>query len=384
MDTLNLLVIVSITTLFLSLFLAFFLINVKTEHHLSNRLFAGFILLSAVDVSGVLFNSFFHVPPGISMLRASIIFLQLPTFYLYVYSVLYVDFKLKSRHFFHALPFVFANLILIPRFYSASLEGKTSFLLHSQEMIEIQFTHTFIHIQIVLYLIAAFILLRKARRLYLENYAGASLTFIQWLFQLTIALSMFYTVALLKNVFKFSEYPQISEWLIQGLFVFELMIISWYLFKALNHPELFTKINSKLMLVKDLIKEENIKESTKESDQHQDHDVIKLKKYIQEREPFLNPALTIQNMADDLEVPVRDLSLLINHKLNQHFFDFINTFRIDKAKEILEDPTKSKTTVLEILYEVGFNSKSSFNTAFKKHTGFTPTQYRKNMNSKHL
>jgi AraC-like DNA-binding protein len=89
-------------------------------------------------------------------------------------------------------------------------------------------------------------------------------------------------------------------------------------------------------------------------------------------------------MADDLQIPVRDLSLLINHKLDQHFFDFINSFRIEKAKKILEDSSKNKTTVLEILYEVGFNSKSSFNTAFKKHVGLTPTQYRKNMNNNHL
>ena len=60
-----------------------------------------------------------------------------------------------------------------------------------------------------------------------------------------------------------------------------------------------------------------------------------------------------------------------------NFFDFINQFRIDEARSILKNPEKKQFTVLEILYEVGFNSKSSFNTAFKKHTGLTPTQYRK-------
>lgn len=63
--------------------------------------------------------------------------------------------------------------------------------------------------------------------------------------------------------------------------------------------------------------------------------------------------------------------------MGQNFFNLVNSYRIEKAQEILRDPDKQAITVLEILYEVGFNSKSSFNTAFKKHAGTTPTQYRK-------
>ena len=93
--------------------------------------------------------------------------------------------------------------------------------------------------------------------------------------------------------------------------------------------------------------------------------------------PFLNPSLTILEVSNAIQIPVRDLSVLINHTLGQHFYDFVNIYRIESAMEILKDPAKNKLTVLEILYEVGFNSKSSFNTAFKKHTGNTPTVYRK-------
>ena len=95
-----------------------------------------------------------------------------------------------------------------------------------------------------------------------------------------------------------------------------------------------------------------------------------------EEKPYLNPSLTIQDISADIEIPTRELSILINHTLGQHFFDFINTYRIQDAMIILKDSTKNKVTILEILYEVGFNSKSSFNTAFKNHTGFTPTAYR--------
>ena len=82
-----------------------------------------------------------------------------------------------------------------------------------------------------------------------------------------------------------------------------------------------------------------------------------------------------------MNIKTKDLSILINHNLNQHFFDFVNGYRIRKAMEILQNPKKSELTILEILYEVGFNSKSSFNTAFKKHTGITPTEFRKKHSS---
>jgi AraC-like DNA-binding protein len=130
--------------------------------------------------------------------------------------------------------------------------------------------------------------------------------------------------------------------------------------------------------VSDLLAEEqNIK--TPENTSDSEEELVLLKEYMVKEEPFLNPSITIQNISDEIEIPVRDLSLLINHKLGQHFFDFINSYRIEYAKDILRDASKSKVTVLEILYEVGFNSKSSFNTAFKKHTGVTPTVYRKQL-----
>jgi len=82
-------------------------------------------------------------------------------------------------------------------------------------------------------------------------------------------------------------------------------------------------------------------------------------------------------LAKETGISSCELSILINHHLNKHFFDFINEYRIEKAMELLTNPERKEYTVLEILYEVGFNSKSSFNTAFKKHTGLTPTEYRR-------
>lgn len=139
-----------------------------------------------------------------------------------------------------------------------------------------------------------------------------------------------------------------------------------------------------MKLVSDIILENKNIELQSLNNKEYNSEIIKLKNYMIDKKPFLNPYVTIQEISKDLQIPTRELSVLINHTLGQHFFDFVNTYRIENAKKILKDHAKSKETILEILYEVGFNSKSSFNTAFKKHTGFTPTEYRKTLDNSTL
>lgn len=376
MDKFNLLLIVTIISLFISLLLAFFLVTVQTKHKLSNSLFAAFLTITAIDVCEPLFNLTAEGPSNLGMLRNTFAFLQIPVFYLYVLSVSYSDFKLKTKHLIHLLPFVLATIILLPRFYLVDTASKINFIINRQNWIEIPFNHILFHVQFIVYIIAVFILLRKTKKLYLENNAGAHINSYNWLFQFTVVLTVFYLIVLFKNIFKFSDYPQISEGIKIGLLVSQLFIICWYLFKALNNPSLFRNIDSKLKLVADLVLEENKSETQTISEKEYQEDLQKLKKYMVEEKPFLNPSLTIQEVSAAIGIPVRNLSVLINHKLGQHFYDFVNGYRIEHAMEILKNTSKSKVTILEILYEVGFNSKSSFNTAFKKHTGSTPTSYR--------
>jgi YesN/AraC family two-component response regulator len=95
------------------------------------------------------------------------------------------------------------------------------------------------------------------------------------------------------------------------------------------------------------------------------------------RRPWLEPELSLDQLSAQLSVKPRMLSQLINETLNQNFFDFVNRYRIEEAKRLLTNPVDKKITVLEVLYEVGFNSKSSFNTLFKKYTGLTPSEFKK-------
>lgn len=384
MDNINLLVIVSTISLFISLFLGVFLMTVKTKNKLSNSLFALFLLIIAIDISEPLFNTMVDGPSNLGMFRTLFAFLQIPVFYLYVLSVCYSDFKLKLKHLLHLLPFLIANLVLLPRFYSVDVASKINFIINRQNMIELQFNHVMIHAQMIVYGIAVFRVLRKSKKLYLENYAGKNINSYNWLLQFAILLAIVYLIALAKNIFKFSDYPHISEWIKSGLLVLVLFNICWYLFKALNNPGLFRNIDSSLKLVSEIVAEEKSKEQSIAGEREWQEDILRLKKYMIEEKPFLNPSLTIQDISGKMGIPVRDLSLLINHQIGQHFYDFVNTYRIEHAMSMLKDDTKSKVTILEILYEVGFNSKSSFNTAFKKHTGNTPTSYRKELKNSNL
>ena len=72
----------------------------------------------------------------------------------------------------------------------------------------------------------------------------------------------------------------------------------------------------------------------------------------------------------------KHLSYIINDKFNLNFYDFINKYRIEESKQYLNKSSNIKT-VLEIAYKVGFNSKTTFNSAFKKYTDMTPSEFRK-------
>jgi AraC-like DNA-binding protein len=90
---------------------------------------------------------------------------------------------------------------------------------------------------------------------------------------------------------------------------------------------------------------------------------------------YRNPELTLNELADRLGVRSNVVTQVLNENLKQNFFDFINRFRIEEAKLLLRQAPDTK--ILAILMDSGFNSKSSFNSLFKKYTGYTPSQFRK-------
>lgn len=97
--------------------------------------------------------------------------------------------------------------------------------------------------------------------------------------------------------------------------------------------------------------------------------------------PFLDPDLTIIKLGRRLAIPPRYLSQVINEFLKVNFHDFVNSYRVEEVKMFLQDGSNGKKSFLEILFEAGFSTNSAFNRTFKKHTGMTPSQYKRRQES---
>lgn len=360
-----------------SVLFSVFLLTAKTENYICNLLLAVYLLTNSVDLSAHFVSLYiFPIFPGIGMFISSTIYFIIPTFFLYVLSVIYFDFKLKWMHLLHAVPFVLVLIVFMPNFYLVSMEEKINFLTNDavKSSFEIRFTYIFLHLQIIAYLIAIIVSILKYKKLLLENYSNASTFNYKWLMQFTLLIVLSTVFGGIKNVFLFLDFEKGHDIAMIFILILTFFFICWIVLRALQSPELFRGIDSKTQLVRDLVSQKN----NSKKDQIKEENIRRIKKHMTDEEPHLEPSLTLFDLATQLGMPTKELSVLINHDIGSHFFDFVNEYRIEKAKEILRNTDQKKFTISEILYEVGFNSKSSFNTAFKKHTRFTPSQYRKN------
>ncbi|MEM8892902.1 MAG: helix-turn-helix domain-containing protein [Bacteroidota bacterium] len=155
-----------------------------------------------------------------------------------------------------------------------------------------------------------------------------------------------------------------------GLWI--LVLISLYLFYlayfVVLNPEVFEKAVLKY-------------QTSRLPDQEKAQALLALKTHMNKEKPFLRESLSIKELAAEVDMPPRQLSQLINEAFGQNFYEFVNSYRVREAERLFKEGLGQKLSVSGIAYEVGFSSKSSFYTAFKKMTGSTPAAYRKMLES---
>ncbi|GGW46040.1 two-component regulator propeller domain-containing protein [Arenibacter certesii] len=97
---------------------------------------------------------------------------------------------------------------------------------------------------------------------------------------------------------------------------------------------------------------------------------------------YLNPELSLGDLASRIDITPNNLTILLNDFIGKNFYDYVNGYRVEEVKKRLVNPKYKNFTISSIGGDCGFNSKSSFNRVFKKTTGMTPSQFKRNLDAK--
>jgi AraC-like DNA-binding protein len=105
----------------------------------------------------------------------------------------------------------------------------------------------------------------------------------------------------------------------------------------------------------------------------------KLFDFLSSEKPYLNPQVSLRGLASQVEIHPNQLSWLLNEFIGKKFNEFINFYRLEHFTELAANPDNDHISIIGLAYESGFNSKTVFNTFFKKETGKTPAEYIKSL-----
>ena len=229
----------------------------------------------------------------------------------------------------------------------------------------VSLANIFITIQIAVYLIVVFVMIYKYKRELKNKQSNINQNQNTWLNIFIYGYLIAYLITTLcrLGLYVLNDFREL--FIFVSFFSFFIYFILLF-FNAITNPEIFQKI------------EEKQETKTHSIPKQEAYFLLKqVNDYMIYNEPFLNPELSLKQLASEIKTPERLLSGVINQYKNQNFYDFINSYRIEKAKKLIISENSKKKTIQEILYDSGFNSKSTFNLAFKKCTGITPTEFKK-------
>ena len=370
----NLIVIILGT--YLGIKLVMFLLGRKSVRNNSNIYLGIYVLvLLSYFITAFLFRfdlleRFSHVV-GV---QSAFHFLIGPLAYLYVRACTQKGFELKPLLWLHFLPFGLELIYNMPFFLKSGPEKvafyheliQTGKLLSSPYLRIIKGIHGFAYLGLSAILVVQY-------RKHLSNASSSIDTaYHRWLlfFIFIVALptlSHFFVV--------FTEFNlgyTVLVFLV-GLFGFFLSLDLATLLK----PELFHTFPHQMLIPESTEDKKQKYESSNLQDSQKEKYIEKLQTFMANDKPHLESELTLAQLSEKINIPTHYLSQVINERLKVNFLDFINGYRIKEAQERLLDPKLSHYTILSIAYDAGFNSKSTFYSAFKKGTGMTPSQFRK-------
>ncbi len=365
--------IINILAIFQLLILAIILLKNQNPETPSNKFFGIFLIVNVLLISASLFYNLGELTGNVGSIiivaSLAIFFLLGPLFYYFFRSIFNKDITLTKLSLLHLIPFLLFSIFsifILSRSFSYAAEGKSDTLLLS--FWEYTFYCISVYLQLLIYIIVSY----KTTRDYKTNLSNTTLSidsrsyswlnfliliyFFHWLFD---SLNAFFHLSGIVPANLNIHFATLS---IGMLLVFSTLSV----IRGLKGYNVVSIEKEKYRGSTLSLKEKEIVKN-------------KILSSFAEDKLHLNPDITVELLAKKISVHSKSISQVINETFGCNFFDFINSYRINEAKQMIinHNGDSKEKTILEILYSSGFNSKSSFNRAFKKHTGYTPTEFRK-------
>lgn len=346
----------------------------------TNRYILSALLLSiAMIFLGYVFNHYLewiynHIP-HLFYINFPFFLLYPPLLFLYTKSLTERNNTIGKKQLLHFIPPVLALLFILFRYHLHSTEtlrillesgSNDNPILNSFEQ---YIFFLFRYLQFFVYAIASLLIVKRYQAAAKNLFSSDDQVHLLWVKIVILGLVLWNIINILTGI----------EWIVwrNALFISSrivmLILITVLVFRGLRQPEISIDFN-------------NVNHRKKYEKSHLSaSDCVLYKQtlldFMESEKPYLNSSVDLQSLAHSLSIKPHHLSQVFNEILHQNFYDFINSYRIKESQSFLADQTHQEATILEILYQIGFNSKSVFNSAFKKHTGMTPTEYRKSLNN---
>ena len=298
-----------------------------------------------------------------------------PVFYFSVAHFVKPDRKWRVRDNFH---FAFAFIILVLLLLSLLIEVKQP--TDTDKKNAVVFVTVFNAIfcfQVISYGIMAYRKITAYQKnlfLYTSNTDAINL---EWLKQVVVCVLIITGLWLTDISFKLAKNNVFFDNFASLIYLGAIFFIAWF---SLKQKEVFQLNKQEKKEIDAIIIENASLEGTRKkliSDDELKEMTCRLIQVMDDKKPFLDVELSLFKLASQLDISSHLLSYIINNGCNENFYQFINRYRIEEAKKMIQDPDMEHLSLMGIAFEVGFNSKTVFNTTFKKITNQTPSEFKK-------
>ncbi|MFC4656762.1 helix-turn-helix domain-containing protein [Rheinheimera marina] len=374
-----------VVTAFECLLLATLLAASARTPSLSNALLVAFLLchflipLHELMFWGKLFRIWLlDISPDLFFIFSFAYYLDGPLLYFFVRALLYKDIQLKPKHSWHLLPLALYVLHMLVSFYLQpdAVQRQlieTQHIAYSSPHLYVETLGRFVRMGYVLW---CFMLVWNYRQQLRHEQADLKTSDVAWLKIMLLSFLLIFaldTVLVCLKLYGFLA----DDFDMDLLNVVGLS--SYYLnFVALNIL-IFLRFTSFVTVAP--VSEQPLFEAKDESAAVFDQQIaLRLEQLMREQKFYANPDITLDKLAAAAGYPAKKVSLTIKQCHQQNFYEYVNSYRIAQAKLLLAEQGPEAQTITDIYFAVGFNSKSVFNTFFKRLEGVTPSQYRDQQN----